>query len=342
MAGKDRTEANSVDIFSDLANSPFEYGFYSLLREIESRYDNRPRLGDSLRPSDDPVRFGQEPSMTFAPSSISFVGWKNGSQIPKVDVNFFGLFGPNGPLPLHLTEYARDRLRNNDDPTLCRFLDLFHHRFISLFYKAWATAQPTVNFDRPEGDKFTRSLGSLIGFGQEENNADTFPITAKLFYAGRYSPHHRNVEGLLAVIRDYFAVSAELEEFVGAWIDIPVEHQMQLGRSVSMGSLGLNTVIGSRAWECQHKFRLKIGSLTLNQYNRFLPGGDSLTHLIDLVRSYVGDELEWDIKLILKKEFIPAIRLDSACRLGWDSWLVDDRLLTNADHLLLRPMDFAI
>ena len=45
----------------------------------------------------------------------------------------FGLLGPNGPLPLHLTEYVRERLRHHADPTFARFLDLFHHRFALFF-----------------------------------------------------------------------------------------------------------------------------------------------------------------------------------------------------------------
>src|SRR6478609_2460492 len=74
--------------------------------------------------------------------------------LPRLYVTFGGMFGPQGPLPLHLTEYARDRIINSADPTFARFLDIFHHRMLSLVYRAWADAQPTVQFDRPESDRF--------------------------------------------------------------------------------------------------------------------------------------------------------------------------------------------
>ena len=76
---------------------------------------------------------------------------------------FFGLFGPNGPLPLHLSEYAKDRERLYHDSTFRAFADIFHHRMMSLFYRAWADAQPTVAMDRPDEDRFARYAGAVFG-----------------------------------------------------------------------------------------------------------------------------------------------------------------------------------
>src|SRR5262249_57140253 len=76
-----------------------------------------------------------------------------------------GLFGPNGALPIHLTDWARDRARNSGDSAFVRFLDIFHHRMLALFYRAWAQAQPAVSVDRPRQDYFGRRLAALCGLG---------------------------------------------------------------------------------------------------------------------------------------------------------------------------------
>ena len=103
--------------------------------------------------------------MAFAPSTLSAFEEQAGGRPPRLEQRFFGLLGPNGPLPLHLTEYARDRLRHHGDRTLVRFLDLFHHRLALLFYRAWAEARPTVQHDRPDEDRFATYVGSLAGYG---------------------------------------------------------------------------------------------------------------------------------------------------------------------------------
>ena len=154
MAGKKRTTSSAVEMVRALEDEPHRYGFFQALRVLECAHPDRPRVGESTRPTEDAIRLAQEPSLAFAPATLaSFQAGQKGFP-PRLSVLFFGLFGPNGPLPLHLTEYARDRLRNEHDPTFSRFADIFHHRMLSLFYRAWAVAQPTVNFDRPQSDRF--------------------------------------------------------------------------------------------------------------------------------------------------------------------------------------------
>ncbi len=146
-------ETDTLAFLSALAEAPHRYDFYQTLRRLECLYAEKPRWGEALRPVDEPVRLGQDPDLSFAPAPLAAFDRPAG-QTPHLQVRLFGLLGPNGPLPLHLTEYARERLRHAGDPTLSRFLDMFHHRFIALFYRAWAQAQPHVNRDRPGQDRF--------------------------------------------------------------------------------------------------------------------------------------------------------------------------------------------
>ena len=105
-------------------------------------------------------------------------------------MRLFGLLGPNGPLPLHITEYARERMRHAGDQTLSRFLDIFHHRFVTLFYRAWAQAQPHVNHDRPAEDRFASYVGAFVGLLPAAfRERDALPDLAKFFHAGALIRH---------------------------------------------------------------------------------------------------------------------------------------------------------
>jgi type VI secretion system protein ImpH len=339
MAGEDRTTPDAVDLFQDLHREPYTYGFFHALRLLECHYSNKPRIGESARPIDDPVRFGQEASMAFAPSTLSEFKYSSKGFPPRLSVLFFGLFGPNGPLPLHLTEYARERLRNVEDPTFSRFADVFHHRLLSLFYRAWADARPTTSLDRPEDDYFSNFVGSLIGIGARSlRHRDAFPDFAKLYYSGRLACQRRNAEGLQAILSDYFEMPSRVEQFSGEWLDMPVNSQMRLGESEQTCLLGQTTTLGSRVWECQHKFRVSFGPLSMVDYQRILPGGESLTALIAIVRSYTGDEFNWDVHLILEKDEAQPAKLGEFGQLGWTTWMSEEKPDRNPDQLYFNPM----
>ncbi len=160
-AGRDPNRDPNVVVPKLLSRDPHGLDFFAMARLLECSYDALPRLGTSQRPSDDPVRFAQEPSLAFPPVSVSKFVAKSGVREGRVFVNFLGMLGPNGPLPLHITDYARDRERNQQDPTLARFLDVFNHRMVSLFYRAWAVNQLPVSFDRTR--KHARSGGLQVG-----------------------------------------------------------------------------------------------------------------------------------------------------------------------------------
>jgi type VI secretion system protein ImpH len=310
------------DLLREVGKRPYGYDFFWLMREIECACADRARLGQATRPIDEPIRIGQEASLVFAPATLSYVEEATAHHPPRIGVYFLGMLGPNGPLPIHLTEYARDRLRNAADPTLVRFLDLFHHRALALFYRAWANAQPTVEHDRPQSNRFLTYVGALLGIGSPAlQNRDAFPDNAKRYFAGRLAAQARNAEGLRAMVGEYLRLPTELEEFVGEWTPLLEEERWRISRGAFAGALGVNTILGARAWQRQTKFRLSFGPLKQEQFQSMLPGGQRLKRLIALVRNYVGDSLAWDVRLFLDKQVSHPFRLDRVTRLGWTSWL---------------------
>ncbi len=342
MAGTDRHSDSAVALYRELQDKPWAYHFYEAVRRIDCAHPDRPRTGHAARPEVEPVRFGQEASLAFAPSGLaSFLPGEDG-RAARMEVLFFGLLGPNGPLPLHLTEYARDRLRNSGDPTLTRFLDVFHHRMLALFYRAWACAQPTVEFDRPDADRFAAYVGSMFGIGMPSlRGRDGVQDLAKLHYAGRFAVQTRNAEGLEAILSGFFRLPVRIIQFIGQWLELPEQSHCRLGESPETGALGVTAILGAYVWETQHKFRIVFGPLDQAHYERLLPQGDSLPRLVALVRNYIGDQLNWDVEMILRKEEVPALELGRQGRLGWTTWLVSKPPDQDARDLRLHPLDYA-
>ena len=238
-------------------------------------------------------------------------------------------------MPLHITDYIHDRELNHDDHTLSRFLDIFNHRMISLFYRAWACNRPTVSHDRSDDDRFSAYIGSLVGIGWESLlNRDAVPDAAKLHYCGHLSCQTRHAEGLRGILEDYFGIQTCIQQFVGQWITLPEIYRCRLGRSAENTAIGVNAVVGSQVWDCQQKFRIVMGPMGLADYERLLPGGESFTVLNDWVRNYVGDTLNWELRLILKAEEVPRVCLGKSGRLGWTGWL-KSRLLKKMSAILL-------
>jgi type VI secretion system protein ImpH len=182
-----------LNAIEGIAAEPWRHDFFAALRAIEAQHAHLPRLGFAKRPADEPIRLGQHPDMSFAPAAISGIKHNAHGLPPRMELAFFGLFGPNGALPLHLTDHARERILHHADETTARFADVFHHRLGLLFYRAWAQAQPTVSLDRGRDDRFAQFVGSLMGLGVSElQNRDDAPDHSKLYFAGHFARQTRN------------------------------------------------------------------------------------------------------------------------------------------------------
>lgn len=343
MASQIRPETNPIE--DSQAHNENESvrnrDFYMVMRRLECVNSDKPRIGTSKRAAEDPARLCQKPSLAFAPTTVDDATPRTATHPPRIFVNFLGLLGPNGPMPMHITELARDRERNFGDPTMARFFDIFNHRMISLFYRAWANSRPAVSFDRfnTEGDRFADYIGSLFGTGMDSlQNRDSIPDLAKLHYSGRLVSHTRNPLGLRAIIADYFKIETEIEEFVGQWIKLPANDVCKLGQSRATGLMGQNTIIGSSIWDCQQKFRIKMGPVTFKTFQYLLPGGKALRQLIDWVKNYCGYEYLWDLQLILLAAEVPALKLGIVGQLGWSTWLTSKPVEKDSDDLILDPL----
>jgi type VI secretion system protein ImpH len=342
MASENGNKAEAVTLFREIQQEPYRFGFFQAVRRINCANSDMALTGTAFRPGDDPIRFAQTPYTEFAPSTLKSLDFDGPNGTPRLSQLFFGLFGPNGPLPTHLTEYARDRLRHNHDATFARFADMFHHRMVSLFYRSWAQAQPTVQHDRPEQDRFSMYVGALAGLGIPSfRDADSMPFAAKLHFAGHLSSLPTHATGLASMLESYFQVPAKIIEFVAHWLTIPQRDRLQLGRTPGLGMLGQTAVLGEKVWQRQDKFQVCLGPLSLEEYEAFLPSGQSFAGLVAAVRNYLGLELLWEVRLLLKGVEKPVTCLGKQGVLGWTSWLRTEEPEKTVGDLVLQVSNYA-
>lgn len=332
-----RPQARLEKFFADMALDATQFDFYYALRRVEAAVSGPVPLGRAARPREEPLRLTQHPSLIFAPAALH--EYKPGVAVRglgRLSVHHFGLFGPNGALPQHLTEYVQERILHNRDETIARFCDIFQHRMILLFYRAWADCQAVTSLDRPERDIFGRFVGSLAGYGQESlKNRDAVPDYLKLHHAGHLARQTRNPEGLVRPLGALLGVPVALKEYCLQWLRLGLgdrtrlssvtlagaksPHRVELGAASSR--LGQGAIAGARVPDVQHKFRLLIGPMLLTEFERYLPGAIRFLQVRDWVRNYLGVEFAWDARLVLKRDEVPATRLGAYGQLGWTSWL---------------------
>jgi type VI secretion system protein ImpH len=322
-------------LFADLTEEPWRFDLWHVLRWLDAKHPDFPPLGRSPNAGLEPLRIGQEPSLAFAQSQLhAFEPGKDGA-LPRLSILGFGLFGPNGPLPIHLTEYARERLLYHDR-TFVRFADILHHRFTLLFYRAWADVQSTASLDRPGDDRFGRYSSSLIHLGEKSlSGRDAVADHAKLFVSGHLVRQTRNAEGLERILATYFRARVRIEQWVSHWLALSREQQTRLGGGRDAEQVGIGAVAGAKVPDVQSSFRIRMGPLSLAEYESHLPGGLPFSQMLAWLRNYIGYELGWDVRLVLRREEVPRATIGSSVRLGFTTWLGDRRRQDDADDLVL-------
>jgi type VI secretion system protein ImpH len=349
MAGTNGQPTNAV--IAAISREPWKFEFFWAVRLLQAQFPHLPRIGCGKLLQQDPLRFGQTPSLAFEATSLHSL---EPGETPRLQLTSFGLFGANGPMPACMTEYAL-----LPGSALAPFADVFHHRLISLFYRAWESAQKATDLDRAqvrrpatesteEADdvsaeefseqRFSRFISSLFGFGLTSlQDSSVLPDNAKLYYSGQLVPQWRNAEGLEAILKDYFNLPTQVEQFLGRWVDIPEENQTRLDGNWDTTVLGQTVLAGRQFWDRRMNFRIHLGPMGLDDFLKFLPDQSSFDRLRAWVHDYAGQEFIWDVRLILKESEVPPITLGGANRLGWTTFLCADGVPfgRDADEVIL-------
>jgi type VI secretion system protein ImpH len=313
------------EVEEKLRRKPYTFDFFQAIRLLEKFRPERKPVGKFVHPDAEIAHFRAHPSLAFPASQIQNLEWSEDGPA-RMLVNFMGLIGPEGVLPNPYTSLIIERQREGDN-TLRDFLDIFNHRIISLFYRAWRKYRVDVACERGEREQFSRHLLSLLGLGTEGmRDRQTLSDDSLIYYAGLLSQRPRSAQALQQILSDYFDVPVAIEQFSGGWYRLDPETQCRLWQeNTDSGELGFGAVVGDEIWSQQSRVRIVIGPLTLERYADFLPDGQSFEPLRGWVRFFSNDEWDFELKLILEREQVPACTLGadgvSGPQLGWVSWV---------------------
>jgi len=309
--------------------APFRFHFFQMIRLLEKLYPQREAVGHMTSPAREVVRFHAPPAFTFPASELGDYAAPGEDEPAALEVNFFGLNTVNGPMPRISTEALLANARENDT-AMQDFLDLFNHRLVSLFFRAWSRYRLTLAYEKASQsaeDEMLRRLYDLVGLGTDGlRHRMAIPDESALFFAGLLSRQVRSSEGLLQILESYFCISVQIEQFAGAWVRLPPGQRTILQGEDSMAEcLGVGTVVGDEVWEQEGTVTVRLGPMPLARYREFLPGSHGQAELQSWLHLYSRRTFRFVVQLVLQRDEVPQTTLKGGVafgsRLGYESWL---------------------
>jgi type VI secretion system protein ImpH len=312
-----------------LLEKPYSFSFFQLVQLLQ-RFAGGARIGAEGPAAEEKVRLRPAVSLIFPAADIQAIEFQEATASAearfRITTSFMGLYTSDSPLP---TFYAEDLFWKEDNQEAVReFVDIFHHRALSLFYRTWEKYRHPIQFRRGGKDDFSRRIFCLTGLGTDSLIESTgLPSIRLLRYAGLITQKPHSATALAGMLKDYFSLPRiRIDQCVERWIHIDPSQQNRLG--VRNCSLGRDLSLGDQVRDCSGKFRVVIGPLNQEDFMRLTPTSRDYAAMVNLIRYFAADRLDFDIKVKLRAEEAPPLRLSSRTpqRLGWSSFLPHPKL----------------
>ena len=327
----------------ELLDEPYRFEFFQAVRLLEKNFPERQSVGREASATPEIVRFRSRLALDFPASEIHEIiettDETNDEQKLEMFVNFMGMIGVSGVMPVHYTELAMERRRYRDT-AMWSFMDIFTHRAVSIFFRAWEKYRFPVGYERGKDD-FTDFLFDFVGLGTNGVRGRMALADESLLpYGGLIAQKPHSAIALGNILGDYFSVKAKIEQFFGQWLELDTESITTLGQANS--SLGTSAIIGTRIWEQQSKFRVRLGAMSFKEFQDFLPSGAAHKSLKSIIRFMVGLEFDFDVQLVLKAKQVPGTILTTRAKrrpmLGWTSFLRTKPFKKDDEQVILQTL----
>jgi type VI secretion system protein ImpH len=339
--GQSATETDPVEALRKAAAPALKAApystFFHIVAMLERITKDAARVGGDGPPSAERIRFRHDYDLGFSAGDISRVEVRTfprpeyslDEPVPlfEITTTFLGLTGTISPLPLYIAEEVlhEDERR----PVRRDFLDIFHHRLISLLYRCVSKYAPAREHLSTRPDAWMKRALYLTGLDPEiqTRNLRVHPsvwVRLAPLLAGR--GHGPRVIAL--ALREALGEALEpdgsvwIKQFAGGWIEVDQEQRMALGESNN--ELGVEAILGKRAYDQSGRVAVQIGPLHKNNFRRFLRDGDLLPVVKDVMQLCSKDSLDFDVELMLAADAVPSFELSKkggASALGRDTRL---------------------
>ena len=349
------TACSGQPLLNRLFTRGWEFDFFQAVWLLERYAGEHVAVGERGPVGREAFRFRPDVQMGFPSADIRRISechdHVTDDEYYQVDVTFLGLYGASTPLPLH---YAVDILRTVEQAAARPeeqaeteaapagrsgeesgrapardFLDIFHHRLISLFYRSWLKYRYDRAYGLPHRDVVTDYLLWLIGSSpQAEEAALGVSPVRMLRYAGPLTQHPRSAATLEGVLSDYWTgYPLELHQCMGRWVPVPPDDLNCAG--VVNCRLGVDLTVGEQVYDLSGAFDITLGPVDWETYTLFLPDGPRFAQTRALVQLYCADPLASRLEIRLCAGEVPEMQLSSngeGSRLGYTSWVRTDDL----------------
>lgn len=325
-----------------LLEAPYRFDFHQAVQVLTTYFRQRTLAGSPV--AAEPLRFSSSLALGFPASEVealhittsaSETGVREGELemlSASLTPSFIGLTGNCGALPRYYSELLANRKSLHRDTAAAAFLDLFTHRAVMQFHRAWLRNRPHCQYEQDPQNHYLPWLLALSGLGSNAlrdrlREADGDATGSGIFdeslayYATTLSNAGKSAHSIGQLLQDYLRVPVTVEPFIGRWFEVPPHQSTALG--AARGALGAGALCGSRVWQRETRLRLNMGPLNKAQFDSLLPGGGASRSLVKLLGMLTGVTLEYEVQLSLRCHEAPAPQLTTskAPRLGLDSWL---------------------
>lgn len=318
----------SAAVIARLGEAGHLFDFFQLVYLLEHWLGHRAALGGAGPVAEEGVRFRPDPSLAFSPSDVRWVEVAGEDERRRgelwdfrVVVSFMGLYGVASPSPVYFSELIG--FEDMDPDPLVDFLDLFNHRLISLYYRAWLRYRYPHRYEPGAADELSGCLLAFLGLADPLARPGLGVQPERLLkYVGLLSLHTRPPEAMRRVLADYLGdAEVRIQELVLRQVAIAPSNLNRLG--VSASTLGSDLMVGARVPDRGGKLRVVVGPVSLERYLELLPDQALFGELCSLVDFQIFKRFEYDVELRLKGPEVPGLQVGGvgAARLGWTSFL---------------------
>jgi type VI secretion system protein ImpH len=332
---------NTASLREELFERASAFDFFQAVRLLHKLRPARAGVGRDADPEREAVRFRSDTSFVFPEGDIREITAGESGRPDEMIVKLLGIASPGsfGSLPTPYVEEVRRQERALKNPAMREFFDLFNHRLVALFYRAWERSRLPVLHDLGQDNAFESALFAVLGLhGPAFDARMPLPHAILLSRAGLLAMAPAPASAIASIVTSLFDVPARVEQFLPSWYSIDPSDRSRLGSANAQ--LGIDLHLGEQVLLAQSRFRVAVGPVGRERFLSLLPDGEGFAALTSVVRLAAGVELDFDVQILLAAAEVPETRLSTGlggAQLGWTTWLRTQEFTEDARAAVFEP-----